>query len=142
MIQREFNKGYTIWYCYSDENQKLGVVGLVERTLTQEEKTAFTSDVRWFFSGTDVHNHSITDVCNEIKRGTVEIDEIKQFQISMQCGSDALMYTQGKYSKDSILSCPLRQYIEKRKFFVTWYGADREIKTVLQTNVLGRLKYD
>lgn len=142
MIHRKFNKGYTIWYCYSDENQKLGVVGLVERTLTQEEKTAFTSDVRRFFSGTHVHNHSITDVCNEIKSGTVEIAEIKQFQISMRCDSDALVYTQGRYSTESPLSCPLRQYIEKRKFFVTWYGADREIKTVLQTNVLGEIKYD
>ena len=142
MIQREFNKGYTIWYCYSDENQKLGVIGLVERTLTQEEKTAFTSDVRRFFSGTDVHNHSITDVCNAIKSGTVGIKEIKQFQIGMRCVSDTLEYTLGKYTKDSILSCPLRQYIEKRKFFVSWYGVEREIKTLVQTKVLGRLKYD
>lgn len=142
MIQREFNKGYTIWYCYSDENQKLGVIGLVERTLTQEEKTAFTSDVRRFFSRTGIRNDSITDVCNAIKSGTVENGEIKQFQIGMRRGSDTLEYTHGKYTKDSILSCPLRQYIEKRKFFVSWYGVEREIKTLVQTKVLGRLKYD
>lgn len=142
MIHRKFNKGYTIWYCYSDENQKLGVIGLIERTLTQEEKSSFTSDVRRFFSGTGVHNNNITDVCNEIKSGAVGIAEIKQFQIGMRCVSDTLEYTHGKYTKDSILSCPLRQYIEKRKFFVTWYGVEREIKTVVQTNVLGELKYD
>lgn len=142
MIHRKLNKGYTIWYCYSDENQKLGVIGTIERTLTQEEKTAFTSDVRRFFSGTGVHKHSITDVCDEIKRGAVEIGEIKQFQIGMRCVSDTLDYTQGKYSTEFPLSCPLRQYIEKRKFFVTWYGVEREIKTVVQTNVLGGLKYD
>lgn len=142
MIHRKLNKGYTIWYCYSDENQKLGVIGLVERTLTQKEKTAFTSDVRRFFSGTGVYNHSISDVCNEIKSGTVPTAQIKQFQIGIRCVNDTLEYTHGNYTKESPLSCPLRQYIEKRKFFVTWYGTEREIKTVLQTNVLGRIKYD
>lgn len=142
MIHRKNKKGYTIWYCYSDENVKLGVIGLIERTLTQEEKTAFTSDVRKFFSGTGIHNNNITDVCNEIKSGAVGIAEIKQFQIGIRYVSDTLEYTHGKYTKDSILSCPLRQYIEKRKFFVTWYGVEREIKTVVQTNVLGELKYD
>lgn len=142
MIHRKNKKGYTIWYCYSDENVKLGVIGVIERTLTQEEKTSFTSDVRVFFSGTGIRNDSITDVCNEIKSGAVGITEIRQFQIGMRCVSDTLEYTHGKYLKDSILSCPLRQYIEKRKFFVTWYGVEREIKTVVQTNVLGELKYD
>lgn len=142
MIHRKVNKGYTIWYCYSDENQKLGVIGLIERTLTQEEKSSFTSDVRRFFSGTGIRNDSITAICDEIKSGAVGINEIKQFQIGMRCVSDTLEYTHGKYTKDSILSCPLRQYIEKRKFFVTWYGVEREIKTVVQTNVLGEIKYD
>ena len=141
MIQREFNKGYTIWYCYSDENQKLGVIGKIERTLTQEGKSSFTSDVRRFFSGTGIRNDSITAICDEIKSEAVGIAEIKQFQIGMRCVSDTLEYTQGKYSKDSILGCPLRQYIEKRKFFVSWYGADREIKTVVQSNGLGELNY-
>lgn len=142
MIHRKNNKGYTIWYCYSDESQKLGVIGLIERTLTQEEKSSFTSDVRRFFSGTGIRNDSITTSCNEIKSGAVGIAEIRQFQISMRCVSDTLEYTHGKYTKDSILSCPLRQYIEKRKFFVTWYGVEREIKAVMQTGTLEGLKYD
>ena len=142
MIHRKIDKGYTIWYCYSDENQKLGVIGKIERTLTQEEKTAFTADVLRFFSGTGVHNNTITGACNEIKSPAVRIKEIKQFQIGMQCDSDTVYYTHGNYTTESILSCPLRQYIEKRKFFVTWYGKEREIKAVMQTGTLEGLKYD
>lgn len=142
MIHRKNNKGYTIWYCYSDENQKLGVIGKIERTLTQEEKTAFTADVRRFFSGTGIRNDSITAICDEIKSSAVRINVIKQLQIGMQCGSDIVNYTHGNYTTDSIFSCPLRQYIEKRKFFVSWYGVEREIKAVIQIGTLEGLKYD
>lgn len=141
MIHRKVDNSYTIWYCYSDENQKLGVIGLIERTLTQKEKLTFTSDVRKFFLGTGIHNDKITAICDDIKSGAVGIKQIRQFQIGI-LSEYALDYTHGTYVTESILSCPLRQYIEKRKFFVTWYGTEREIQTVIQTNVLGELKYD
>lgn len=141
VIHRKVDKGYTIWYCYSDENQKLGVIGKVERRLTQEEKTAFTADVRRFFLGTGIHNNVITDVCTQINSRTVGIMEINQFQIGMRCDSDTVEYTHGNYTTELILSCPLRQYIEKRKFFVTWYGKEREIKTT-QAGTLEGIKYD